>query len=152
MTGSGMTWHPGSLDNGDLLPSRLIFYLGDYAGGAFSVRWSGDSLLVEEARGGNFSGSPRIISPGPERWEVFWKEIDDIGVWSWDKACINPHGCCGVTYWHVVLEKGARTISCSGENRFPGGVSPELTPEFRALVSAIKTLCGDATDHGCMTT
>jgi hypothetical protein len=144
MTGSGMTRYPGSLHNGDLLPSNLVFYLGDYAGGAFSVRWSGQSLLVEEAHGGNFNCTPLIVTPGPERWVSFWKEMDDIGVWSWEKTYANPHGCCGVTYWHLVLETEARAISCSGEDRFPGGISPELTPEFRALVSAIKILCGNA--------
>jgi len=144
MTGSGMNGCPGSLYNGDLLPSHLVFYLGDYAGGAFSVRWSGEALLVEEARGGNFNCTPRIITPVPEHWESFWKEMDHIGVWSWEKTYANPHGCCGVTYWHLVLEKGARALSSSGEDRFPGGISPEMTPEFRKLVSAVKTLCGNA--------
>lgn len=143
MTGSGMTGYPDPPFNGNLLPLHMVFYLEDYAGGAFSVRWGGTALLAEETRGGNFNGTPRIISPGHDRWVSFWKEIEDIGVWSWDETYANPHGCCGVTYWHLALEAGGRAVSCSGEDRFPGGVSPELTPEFRALVNAIKTLCGD---------
>jgi hypothetical protein len=119
----------------------MVFYLGNYAGGAFSVRLNADTLIVEETGGGNFSGSPRIISPGKERWELFWKEIGEIGVWSWDATYTNPHGCCGVTYWHLILETGSRAITCSGEDRFPGGDTPEITHEFRALVNAIKTLC-----------
>ncbi len=144
MTGSGMTGchdpHSGAM----LLPSRLVFYLGNYTGGSFSARWNGDALIVEETLGGNFNCTPRIISPGPERWAPFWKEIDDIGVWTWDEIYANPHGCCGVTYWQLVLETGAGSVSCSGEDRFPGGESPELTADFRALVRAIKTLCGNA--------
>lgn len=124
-----------------LLPSRLVFYAGSYSGGAYSVRWNGDVLLVEETGGGNFNCTPRLITPGPERWEAFWKDIEDIGVWSWDEVYMNPHGCCGVIYWQLVLDAGGRAISCSGEDRFPGGVSTGLTPDFRALVNAVQTLC-----------
>jgi len=141
MTGSGMTG-PGLPHNSTLLPVNLVFYVGNYAEGSFSVRWNGDSLVVEETGGGNFSSTPRAVTPGPDRWETFWKEIDDIGVWSWDNSYTNPHGCCGVTYWQLVLDTGVRAISCSGEDRFPGSASPGQNPGFRALVSAIKTLCG----------
>jgi hypothetical protein len=143
MTGSNMNGCPDSPYNGDLRPLYLVFYLGDYAGGSFSVRWNGDALLVEETSGGNFNCTQRAISPVKERWESFWKGINDIGVWSWDKTYSNPHGCCGVTYWHLVLETRDKAVSCSGEDRFPGGASPEMTPEFRAMVNVIKTLCGD---------
>ncbi len=84
-----------------LLPSSLVLYLGNYTGGAFSARWNGDGLIVEETRGGNCNVTPRIISPGPERWAPFWKEIDDIGVWTGDGIYANPHGCCGVIYWQL---------------------------------------------------
>ena len=40
-----------------LLPSRLVFYLGNYTGGAFSARWNGNAIIVEETRGGNFNGN-----------------------------------------------------------------------------------------------
>lgn len=145
MTGSGMKGCHDPHSGPVRLPSRLVFYLGNYTGGAFSARWNGNAIIVEETRGGNFNGTPRIISPGPEHWAQFWKEIDDTGVWAWDEVYTNPHGCCGVTYWQLVLETGTRSVSCSGEDRFPGGESPELTPGFRALVCAIKTLCGNAT-------
>ncbi|MEI7433413.1 MAG: hypothetical protein WCJ93_04090 [Methanomicrobiales archaeon] len=139
-----MTGLPETTYKGILLPLDLVFYLGSYPGGAFSVRWNGDALLVEETRGGNFNCTPRSITPGPERWETFWNEIEDIGVWTWDEDYTNPHGCCGVTYWKLALVTVDRAVTCSGEDRFPGGESPELTPDFRAFVSAIKTLCGNA--------
>ena len=144
MTGSSMTGRPDIHYNGDLLPLHLVFYAGDYSGGAFSVRWNGEALLVEETPGGNFNSISRAITPGPERWESFWKEIEATGAWSWDETYANPHGCCGATYWQLVLDSGARAICCSGEDRFPGGESTELTPDFRALVNAVKTLCGNA--------
>ncbi len=143
MTGSGMTSHPGPLSGDILLPTSLVFYAGSYSGGALSVRWNGDALLVEETGGGNFDCSPHAITPGPDGWVAFWEEIDEIGVWLWDDVYVNPHGCCGVTYWQLVLDNGERSISCSGEDRFPGGVSSGLTPDFRALVTAIQRLCGN---------
>lgn len=142
-----MTRHTDLPCNGNLLPSRLVFYFGNYADGAFCVRWNGDALLVEETRGGNFPSTPRTVISGPEHWKSFWKEIEDIGVWSWDESYSNPHGCCGVSYWQLVLETDARIISCSGEDRFPGGLSSEITPDFRALLCAIKALCGEGSHH-----
>jgi hypothetical protein len=97
MTGSDMTGCTDPLYHGILLPSRLVFYAGSYAMGAFSVRWNGNALLVEETMGGNFNCTPRAVTPDPLRWESFWKEIEAIGVWTWDETYANPHGCCGVT-------------------------------------------------------
>jgi hypothetical protein len=139
-----MAGHPETPFCSILLPLNMVFYLGSYNGGAFSVRWNGDALLVEETRAGNFNCTPRAIKPGPAGWETFWNEIEDIGVWTWDAVYSNPHGCCGVTYWQLALVTGDHAVTCSGEDRFPGGESTELTPDFRALISAIITLCGIA--------
>lgn len=137
-----MTGYPGPGRTGVTVPSRLVFYFGAFPGGALSVRWNGNALLVEETRGGNFSGTIRVVIPGPGQWETFWKAVEDIGVWTWDPVHENPHGCCGASYWQLILGTGTREVTCSGEDRFPGGQSPELTHDFRALVHAIKTLCG----------
>jgi hypothetical protein len=141
ITGSGIMDHHGPTPHAIPLPDSLVFYLGNFAGGSFSVRWDGTRLLVEESVGGNFQGTSRVVIPGRKRWESFWNEIDQNGVWSWEENYASPHGCCGVTYWQLVIKAGRRSVSCSGEDRFPGGDSPAITPGFQALLTAIKALC-----------
>jgi hypothetical protein len=125
----------------DILPRHFSFYLGRYSGGSCMVRWDGTFLHIEKTEGGNFSGISRCYRPRERQWREFWTTAEDLGVWSWEKSYSAPHGCCGVTYWQITLTHGGRTLSSSGEDLFPDGAGPGLSPAFIALIDAIRDLC-----------
>ena len=124
-----------------LPPVRLAFYLGNTGAGSFSARWDGDALRVEETGGGNFSGSSRVVRPSPGCWTSFWEAVRKSGACSWNGTYAVPHGCCGVTYWLLDLEWEEIRVSCSGEDMFPAGDMPGMTPGFRAILDAVRALC-----------
>ena len=64
MTGSGMKGCHDPHSGPVRLPSRLVFYLGNYTGGAFSARWNGNAIIVEETRGEILTELHESFHPG----------------------------------------------------------------------------------------
>lgn len=74
-----------------------------------------------------------------EQWDKFWKVIDDLDAWRWDKDYFNQDILDG-TQWELVIDrKGKRKRRIFGSNSYP--------PNFKLLINAINNLAGTDIEH-----
>lgn len=74
-----------------------------------------------------------------EQWSEFWKVIDEIDAWRWDKDYFNQDILDG-TQWELVVDrKGKRRRRIFGSNDYP--------PNFKLLINAINNLAGTDIEH-----
>lgn len=132
---SGHSWHPVLFE----------FYYGRFSGDSCYARWDGEKILFEQTGGGNFSSGTREITPSDNEWRVFFETISFIGCTGWQSEYLSPHGCCGVTYWHLRIKYRGLLVNSRGEDAFPetsgqfdsGGFMAFLAV-FRLLIAAGK--------------
>lgn len=121
-------------------PDQFEFYYGHFDGSSCHAKWNGNSLIVEQSRGGNFSSAPRKVTPSEGSWKTFWNKIAEIGCPEWAPEYLSPHGCCGTTYWSLQIAKGELSVSSRGANAFPGGGSSGPTADFQRFLAAYRIL------------
>ncbi|MFP6634026.1 MAG: hypothetical protein VCD16_15445 [Planctomycetota bacterium] len=74
------------------------------------------------------------ITPSPEDWLRFWEEIEESGVWIWEKYYQSREMICDGTNWGVEIKKpGRRKIDSGGSNAYPD----EGFGEFLGAVSRL---------------
>ena len=74
-----------------------------------------------------------------EQWEEFWKVIDNLDAWRWNKDYFNQDILDG-TQWELVIDrKGKRRRRIFGSNDYP--------PNFNLLIDAINKLAGTDIKH-----
>jgi len=126
------------------IPDRFEFYYGSFSGNSlYCTLDSGGSITLERTNGGNFSGSIRTLHPDREQWAVFRSQLDVLIIWDWQPEYSAAHGCCGVTYWHIVLDWDENHLASRGANAFPGGAGPSPSPEFSRFLDALAELTGE---------
>jgi len=79
-----------------------------------------------------------------ERLEVFWQELETIGVWDWQDEYVDPYILDGVQ-WSLKLVHGDREKNISGSNMFPPNISVSDNPKgdvFHQLCQAVNKLVG----------
>jgi len=83
------------------------------------------------------------IHPDGNRWNLFWQDVEQIGVWRWKRYYMNLHICDG-TMWDVCLEFRKQFVETEGANAYPGGnhVSFSSNGEFEAFLQALNKLTG----------
>lgn len=122
-------------------PHRFDFYYGSFSGDSHYSTLGPDGLLtLEQTQGGNFSGLAQKIRPDREQWADFRNALETIGIRNWQPEYSAAHGCCGVTYWHLILDWDYYRIVSRGANAFPGGEGQKPTPEFTQFLDAIAGL------------
>lgn len=118
-------------------PSFFVFYIGGSGGPSLYLRLEGDTLICERTAGGRYSGDVLELAPGHDAWEAFFAALERIGVWDWESEYDGVHACSDVTYWHLRLEAGERTISSRGANAYPGTGADEPSESFTALLTLL---------------
>ena len=74
-----------------------------------------------------------------EQWDEFWRVIDEIEAWQWDKDYFNE-GVLDGTQWELVIDrKGKRRRRIFGSNDYP--------PNFKLLIDAINKLANIDIEH-----
>lgn len=74
-----------------------------------------------------------------KQWEEFWKVIDEIDAWRWNKDYFNQDILDG-TQWELVIDRnGKRRRRIFGSNDYP--------PNFKLLIDAINKLANIDIEH-----
>ena len=94
-----------------------------------------DTFLEWREDGHSFEEKDRKkITPSPEDWLRFWEELEETGVWSWEKSYQSRAPICDGTSWGVEIKKpGRRKIGSGGSNAYPD----EGFGEFLGAVSRL---------------
>ena len=91
-------------------------------------------LEWREASYGFEAKDSRKVIPSPEDWLRFWEELEEAGVWSWEKSYESRYMICDGTSWGVEIKKpGRRKIDSGGSNEYPD----EGFGEFMGAVSGL---------------
>ena len=73
--------------------------------------------------------------PLEKDWEIFWKEVDKLKVWSWKKDYLNE-GMLDGTQWELEIKiEGKRRRKMYGSNAYP---KPKGT--FESFINALNKL------------
>ena len=108
--------------------------------GGQSVELLGSKVLYKN----NLSFSPsktRTFRPSGENWLLFWKKINDLGVWGWEENYHNP--CLDGTCWSLSIEHEDKSISSTGGNAYPGVKGTSYGKVFPNFLQAIENLVGE---------
>ena len=96
------------------------------------MKWDGKALRIETAVEAKTKYT--TLAPSRAAWQAFWKEIDAINVWKWDKEYIDKKVVDGQS-WNLHFERGSKKVRSEGSNRFP--------PQFERYEKALERLLAD---------
>lgn len=90
------------------------------------------------------SPTPLEIKPTKEQWVEFWKKMDEIDIWNWNRDYYAL--CLDGVKWKIKIVQGDRKIESYGSNAYPD-LNPKhstdyLSPTFKKFVNAFKDLTG----------
>ena len=125
-----------------VLPDALSAMVGGGRGPSYHVLWEDGALRYRGGDGwGQLDSVPwEVVVPTDSAWRTFWDRVDGIGIWNWHEHYENP-GIVDGTSWSITLERGARSVSSSGDNSYPTGEPGEDEP-FHGLLDAVADLTG----------
>ncbi len=130
------------------LPEKLEFSIGGYGGPGYSVSLQDEKVVYRSFQGVSaYSEDETVLTPTDQQWREFKAQIDQIGVWDWEKEYNNPNVLDG-TQWSLEIAYDEQRIQSCGSNRFPGASTGDWddwseTSEFKALKGALQQLlCG----------
>ena len=86
------------------------------------------------------------IVPTKEAWAKFWKTMDELKVWDWEKRYDNRNVRDGLV-WSLEIKRGDRSVSSGGQNGYPGSdlhklVGPMPSQRFEQYQKAVEELVG----------
>ena len=85
---------------------------------------------------------PQILTPEPDHWKAFWRDIEAAGVWRWQKRYDSE--VLDGTQWELRLRHAGRSVHCYGSNAYPGcrGMTVSSKTEFGRFLTALRKLTG----------
>jgi hypothetical protein len=123
-------------------PDAMECFIGGFFGDSFRVRFR-DGKLVHTAYGPGYE--PRetvVIAPSPTRWEEFWHELDQVGVWGWELKYGEYRGDHSTVY-EIKIEHAGLALRTSGADAFPPlNRRLDESDQFMRFCSAIRKLAG----------
>lgn len=127
-------------------PKSLDVSIGGHFGPSYHVKWE-DGQLVYRAYEEGKETEVLQVQPDPRSWELFWKQMDVIGVWEWRDHYEPNHPVMDGTGWEMKLHVDDRFVESGGNNAYPvDGLcagADEVTPVFRKFLKAVRRLVGD---------
>ena len=120
----------------------LNFFIGGFGGGYERIIWQNNKLhhqLFNHAYPEDIEVMPDEVlietAPLPKEWEEFWKTIDELKIWNWDKEYFNKHIMDG-TQWELKIKRqGRRRRRIFGSNAYP-----EPNGTFTNFIKALNRL------------
>ncbi len=90
--------------------------------------------------------SEKKIVPTKEAWVKFWKALDELKVWEWEKRYDNRNVRDGLV-WSLKIQHGDRSVSSGGSNGYPGSDlqkmdGPMPSQRFKEYQEAVEELIG----------
>lgn len=126
-------------------PISLNIGIGSFCGPLYQVKWEDDQLVYRVYEEGE---QTKILHVQPDKrsWEMFWKQMDAIGVWEWRDYYKPNHPVMDGTNWAMKLHVDHRCIESGGNNAYPVdghcAGADEVTPCFSAFLKAVRRLMG----------
>ena len=128
---------------------ELGFVIGGFSQGIQKIIWDGSLLCVYEDNMGyqdlnydRFSyfdfNLKEIYISEDIRWRKFWKTIDEINVWKWNKEYYDNSILDGTQWELLIKRKGRRKRRIFGSNDYPNEDN-----ELLKLQIAINNLIGE---------
>jgi hypothetical protein len=115
---------------------RVEASIGGYPGG-FEVEATGDLLRYRDTE--RRLDATRVLSPA--EWRSFWRAVDRLGVWTWERRYETPDVQDG-TGWQVRLVHEGREFESEGVNGYPGSDDARTSEVFAAFCRAVGRLAG----------
>ena len=88
-------------------------------------------------------GEQRELFISQEKWQTFYQDIDDLGIWSWQAHYDDPNVMQGVQ-WSIHFAFEDNEIRCGGANAYPGDAKIGYSKEFKTLLVATNKLLQSA--------
>lgn len=131
----------------DYFPGAMYFCIGGYFQGYRSLRLSDLNLIVSPASIRDVPSPPeRVTRPDERLWRNFWRSVNRLDVWSWQRNYTTP-GVMDGTDWSMLLRYQGRSVRSSGSNGYPkkGEISDEFErSDLEKLAKALNRLTGDS--------
>lgn len=112
---------------------HLRAFIGGYMGSSYGVQSDNGGLVYERFESGYTLAETVAIHPSPDDWDDFWKRLESLGVWSWEKEYVQ-HDVCDGTNWSLELKRRGASFSAAGSNAFP--------EHFDSFCNAVANLAG----------
>ena len=129
-------------------PEALEIYVGSFSSPSYGLWWDGSKLVYESFVAGYEDRQQTYIKPSDAQWRRFWRTMDDIDVWSWQKryarrAHAQPDQVVrDGTHWSLTLRCAGRSVESAGEDAGPGARDLGKSAQFDAFSEAVSRLTG----------
>ena len=120
--------------NKNSYPKSFLFGIGGYLGDTYSVELKDGQLCTSAYGPHDTPKEPTNPFPKPteSEWQVFWKELDRIGVWDWKEHYTCSELIMDGTSWILEIDYNGKSLKTGGSNAFPS--------EFRRFEGAMQKL------------
>ncbi|MDP3065939.1 MAG: hypothetical protein Q8N08_04295 [Methanobacteriaceae archaeon] len=98
------------------IPDEFLVEYGPilHLGEGFNIKLKEETLFY---RPGTYHIHEEQIRPTDSHWKDFWREVEDLGLWDWDR---EYQLCCwDGTGWKVKISYNEREIESMGQNHYP---------------------------------
>ena len=94
--------------------------MGGYHSENIKIRKYYNSIEIQNSNAPIFYEEEKVlIKVSKEEWIKFWRKMDKINVWEWQKDYFNPHILDG-TQWELIIQGNGRgKIKVFGSNAYP---------------------------------
>jgi hypothetical protein len=129
-------------------PDVLEVYIGSFGAASYGLWWDGKRLVYESFLSGYEEREQTTIEPSDAQWARFWRTMDDLDVWSWDKSYeagerFEPTNLVrNGTHWSLTLARAGRSVESGGDTGGPGSTDLDDSVEFDAFAEAVSRLTG----------
>ena len=102
------------------MSSIFSFFIGGYRAKNIKIRKYYNSIEIQKSDAPIFYEEEKVlIKVSKEEWIKFWRKMDKINVWEWQKDYFNPDIYDG-TQWELTVQGNGRgKIKVFGSNAYP---------------------------------
>jgi hypothetical protein len=134
--------------NEGVKPQALEIYIGSFGSAAYGLWWDGQRLVYESFLSGYEHRQQTTIDPSDAQWGRFWRTMDELDVWSWDKRYdpgerFEPENFVrDGMHWSLTLAHAGRRVESAGDSSGPGSTDLDDSTEFDEFAKAVSRLTG----------
>jgi len=102
-------------------PEILVFSIGGFHQGHIEISYCHieDKFFLHKIPKGFDDSEMQGKQKSDSHWDIFWKKVDLMDVWNWDKEYTND--ILDGEQWELnIKKKGKRHIRIYGSNSYPG--------------------------------
>ena len=120
---------------------KIEFSYGGFFDGYKTIRYTNGTAVLSKLYS-LVDDQVKVVSE--DSLEVFWQQIESIGVWGWQEKYVDPYVLDG-EQWNLTLVHGEREKKVYGSNMFPPDITitdNKKSDPFHRLCQAVNTLVG----------